>query len=70
MSASLQVVINGEKHAFAHALSVRELLEALHLADRRVAVELNGAVVPRSRHAVVALSEGDELLIVQAIGGG
>lgn len=66
----MQVTINGQARQLQPAASLREMLETLQLGDKRVAVELNGAIVPRSRHASVALADGDEVLIVQAIGGG
>ena len=66
----MQVTINGEARQLQAAASLRQMLEALQLGDQRVAVELNGAIVPRSRHDSVALADGDEVLIVQAIGGG
>lgn len=70
MQNSPQIRINGEPRPLARALNVDELLESLDLAGRRVAVEINGDIVPRSRHASVALQDGDDVLIVQAIGGG
>lgn len=66
----MNIRINGEPHPLQHAANLRELLIELHLGDKRVAVELNGQIVPRSRHPETLLAEGDELLIVQAIGGG
>ena len=49
---------------------VAQLLEVLALAGKRVAVERNGEIVPRSRHADTALAAGDRLEIVVAVGGG
>ena len=46
------------------------IIEALGYAGKRIAVECNGAIVPRSRHADVLLAEGDALEIVVAVGGG
>lgn len=66
----MQVTVNGEALTLAGQLNITELLAQLHLAGKRVAVEINGAIVPRSRHAETALHEGDQILIVQAIGGG
>jgi sulfur carrier protein len=50
--------------------NVARLLEALELAGKRVAVEKNGEIVPRSRYADTRLAEGDALEIVVAVGGG
>ncbi|WP_028080524.1 sulfur carrier protein ThiS [Solimonas soli] len=66
----MQLTVNGEPRRLATSLSIEALLAELQLAGRRVAVELNGAIVPRSRHAAALLRDGDEVLIVQAIGGG
>ncbi len=70
MPDSLQVLVNGEPHRLSAAGTLRALLEQLELDGRRIAVALNGEIVPRSQHETVALRDGDELLIVQAIGGG
>lgn len=66
----MHVRINGESRPLEPACRLDVLLESLDLGGRRVAVELNGEIVPRSRHAQTVLQDGDELLIVQAIGGG
>lgn len=65
----MQLHINGEARELAVA-SVAELVEALGLGGRRVAVELNGAVVPKSLHATQTLSPGDRVELVHALGGG
>ncbi|MEC5384760.1 sulfur carrier protein ThiS [Uliginosibacterium sp. H3] len=66
----LQLTINGEHREFAHAMSVAELLGELSLVGKRLAVECNGEIVPRGRHAETALNNGDQLEIVVAVGGG
>ncbi len=62
--------INGQQRQFPAPLSMTELIRELDLAGKRVAVELNGEIVPRSQHGEVVLSEGDQLEIVVAVGGG
>ena len=52
------------------ALAGAWLLREQGLIGRKVAVELNGEIVPRSRHADTALAHGDRLEIVVAVGGG
>ena len=47
-----------------------ELLEALGLAGRRVAVERNKSIVPRAEHANTSIQEGDVIEIVSFVGGG
>lgn len=66
----MQIQLNGERHAFERASTVSELVESLGLADRRIAVEVNEEIVPRSQHAALSLSDGDRVEIVHAIGGG
>jgi sulfur carrier protein len=66
----IQLSVNGEPQRLAADASVSELLAALELAGKRVAVERNGEIVPRSRYAHTALADGDRLEIVVAVGGG
>jgi len=66
----MHIQLNGEPYELADGRTVADLLAALELADRRVAVELNLDIVPRSQHAATALREGDRVEVVQAIGGG
>jgi len=66
----MQIVLNGEPRAAADGLTVAALLGELELAGRRVAVEVNEDVIPRSAHAGHALRDGDRVEIVHAIGGG
>lgn len=66
----MQVRINGESRHLEHSLALPELLDVLDLGGKRVAIEHNGVIVPRSRYAETQVHDGDELLIVQAIGGG
>ena len=51
-------------------MNLADLLGILELAGKRIAVEKNGAIVPKSRHAVTSLADGDQLEIVVAVGGG
>jgi len=66
----LQVTINGDPRQFGRALAVTELLDELALSGKRVAIERNGEIVPRSRYAETRLANGDQLEIVVAVGGG
>lgn len=66
----IQLSVNGEPRRLAADASVTELLASLELAGKRVAVERNGQIVPRSRYADTALADGDRLEIVVAVGGG
>ena len=66
----ISVTVNGKRHQLDQPLNCAELLEQLELAGRRVALERNGEIVPRSRFALERLAEGDRLEIVVAVGGG
>lgn len=67
---AMQIVLNGTPAALAEAATIAELLDAQGLAERRVAVEVNGAIIPRGRHGEHRLQEGDRVEIVTALGGG
>ncbi len=66
----VKILLNGALREVATDLSVGELLDAEGYAQRKVAVEVNREIVPRSQHAQRILSEGDRVEIVHAIGGG
>jgi thiazole synthase len=66
----MRLMINGEERAFHAPLTVAELLGQLGLDARKVALERNLEIVPRSAYGAVSLGEGDRLEIVHFIGGG
>jgi sulfur carrier protein len=66
----MELIINGEAQTLPAPLSVAALLEARGLAGKRVAVERNGEIVAKSRHADTLLADGDQIEIVVAVGGG
>ena len=66
----IQLSVNGQVQRLEPGANVTRLLETLELAGKRVAVEKNGEIVPRSRYADTRLAEGDALEIVVAVGGG
>ena len=66
----ITVTVNGEARQFEAALHFDQLVERLGLAGKRIAVERNGEIVPRSAHASTVLADGDQLEIVVAVGGG
>jgi len=63
-------IINGKPRQLGDACSVAALLDSMDLAGKRVAVERNGEIVPKSRHADTAIAEGDRIEVVVAVGGG
>ncbi|HUE90931.1 sulfur carrier protein ThiS [Pseudomonas sp.] len=66
----MHIQLNGETFELPDGATVAGLIDRLDLAGRRVAVELNLDIVPRSQHATTALREGDQIEVVHAIGGG
>lgn len=66
----MDIRLNGDALALPAPYTLAELLAAQGLADRRVAVEVNGAIIPRGGHAEHVLSDGDVVEIVHALGGG
>ena len=66
----IQVIVNGQPEHLGSPCSVAALLSGRGLVGKRVAVELNGSIVPRSLHAATSLADADRLEIVVAVGGG
>lgn len=66
----MQITLNGQPRDCAPATTIAQLLETAGYGSRRVAVELNREIVPRSQHPSRALADGDRVEIVHAIGGG
>lgn len=65
----MNIQLNGTTHT-TKAATLAELVIELKLADKRFAVEMNHALVPKSQHQDTPLSEGDIIEIVHAVGGG
>lgn len=66
----MNIRLNGEHLTLPGASTLADVLVAQGLAERRVAVEVNGEIIPRSRHAKHSLTDGDVVEIVHALGGG
>jgi sulfur carrier protein len=66
----LDVIVNGESRALTGPVSVSQLIQDMDLQGKRIAIEINGEIVPASQHSSVKLSNGDNVEIVGAIGGG
>lgn len=66
----MEILLNGANHVLPPECSVAQLLVNTGLGERRVAVEVNGRIVPRGAHAGERLHEGDRVEIVHALGGG
>lgn len=66
----IELTVNGEVRSVAAQATVAMLLDEMQLTGKRIAVERNGEIVPKSRHGATPLSAGDQLEIVVAVGGG
>jgi sulfur carrier protein len=67
----MQLTVNGAPRALAPGVAtVADLVRHLELEGKRIAVERNGEIVPRSRYADTRVADGDRLEIVGAVGGG
>lgn len=66
----IDIRINGTEKAFQSPLTVADLIDQLGYTGKRIAVECNGEIVPKSQHASTLLASGDQLEIVVAVGGG
>ena len=66
----IQIVLNGEAKTLPAAMTCDGLIAHLSLTGKRVAIERNGDIVPKSRHDQEWLADGDRLELVVAVGGG
>ena len=62
--------MNGSERVLGERLALTSLLNEMGLAGKRVAVEVNREIIPRARHALHFVQDGDRVEVVQAIGGG
>jgi thiamine biosynthesis protein ThiS len=70
MTSVITVSINGEPRQLPAGVTVATLIEEMGLIGKRIALERNGEIVPRSTFAKLHLSHGDKLEVVVAVGGG
>jgi sulfur carrier protein len=66
----IRITVNGKTHPLEQPLDVAALLARLEFAGRKIAVERNGEIVPKSLHKETLIEDGDQLEIVVAVGGG
>lgn len=66
----MQIILNGEPTIVDENTTIAQLIEQLQLTGKRIAVEINEEIVPRSAHTNTPFHEGDMVEIVHAIGGG
>jgi sulfur carrier protein len=67
---AISVIVNGAPQRLDGGATVADLLARMDAAGKRVAVERNGEIVPKSRHGETRLADGDRLEVVIAVGGG
>jgi len=66
----MKIIVNGEPLEVAEGLNAAELMDLLELSGKRLALEINQEIVPRSAFETHRLQAGDRIEIIQAIGGG
>ena len=66
----MNITINGEQRTLDGELNLQQLISILELENKRLAIEVNQEIVPRSEHASYILKQDDKVEVVQAIGGG
>lgn len=66
----MNIQLNGEQHALPDNSTAQDLVEQLGLGDKRLAMEVNREIVPRTTYAEHQLHDDDDVEIVRAIGGG
>ena len=69
-SPTMNIAINGENRTFGASINLKQLISELGLENKRLAIEVNQTIVPRSEYETYLLKDDDKLEIVQAIGGG
>ena len=67
---SIAVTVNGQRHQLAEGTRLIDFLKTTGVTARRLAVERNGAIVPRSEHEQLVMADGDAFEVVHFVGGG
>ena len=66
----ISVCINGTQQNYEQRISIAELIDSMGLTGKRIAIECNNEIVPRSLYTQQLLADGDKLEVVVAVGGG
>lgn len=66
----IEITINGQSRQFEPPVNVAQLIDQLALQGKRIAIERNGEIIPRSQFSQQILADGDQLEVVVAVGGG
>ncbi len=64
------IQVNGKDLEISNQASIADLINQLGYQDQRIALEVNEAIIPKSKHAEFSLNEGDKIEIIKAVGGG
>ncbi len=70
MRKSVQITVNDEPRALPDGATVADLVAALGLGPRRIAVEVNRDIVPRATYSSTVLHDGDVVEVIHFVGGG
>lgn len=66
----MHIILNGESREMSDESTLSHLIDSLQLSGKRLAIEVNREIIPKSQHPGYALQDGDQVEIVHAIGGG
>ncbi len=66
----MQIILNGEPYELKDGATAAELVQQLELTGKRIAMERNETIVPRSQYEQTVLQPGDRIEIIHAVGGG
>ena len=64
------VIVNGQQLEIEYPATADNLINQLNYQDQRIALEINEAIIPKSKHSKFKLNEGDQIEIIKAVGGG
>lgn len=66
----MNIILNGKPHTLTDGATISDLIAEMDLVGKRIAVEINLDIIPRSEHDVYKLQPDDKVEVVHAIGGG
>jgi thiamine biosynthesis protein ThiS len=66
----MEIIINGDKRQVSEGYTAADLVGDMQLAGKRIAMEVNREILPRSEYETYAFRDGDQVEVVHAIGGG
>ena len=67
---TMNIYLNGDIHNLSETITIEQLIVSLNLSGKRIAIEVNEAIIPRSEHGTYQIQTNDKVEVVQAIGGG